>query len=222
MHRRSEPAILYAGTPVVLASTTNADRSANLAPLSSAWWLGWRCVLGLGTSGRTAANLERGGECVLNLPSSDLAPRVDALARTTGAEPVPERKRQRGYRFEPDKFVTAGLTPQTSELVAAPRVRECPIQMEAIVEAVHGIAEDAPELRGRTVAVEARVRRVHVEEEILADDDPDRIDPDRWRPLIMSFQHYYGLESHPCWTSGLARIPERMYRTADSGATRTE
>jgi flavin reductase (DIM6/NTAB) family NADH-FMN oxidoreductase RutF len=37
-----EPAILYFGTPVDLIGTTNDDNSRNLAPMSSAWWVGWR------------------------------------------------------------------------------------------------------------------------------------------------------------------------------------
>jgi len=41
------PKILYFGTPVVLASTCNPDGSPNLAPLSSAWALGWTVVLSL-------------------------------------------------------------------------------------------------------------------------------------------------------------------------------
>src|ERR1700722_15646325 len=41
MHVSSEPGILYFGTPVVLISTTNKDGSYNLAPMSSAFWLGW-------------------------------------------------------------------------------------------------------------------------------------------------------------------------------------
>ena len=44
MHVTSEPGILYFGTPVVLISTTNEDGSYNLAPMSSAFWLGWRCL----------------------------------------------------------------------------------------------------------------------------------------------------------------------------------
>ncbi len=42
-----EPAILYFGTPVVLIGSSNEDGSHNLAPMSSAWWVGWRCMLGL-------------------------------------------------------------------------------------------------------------------------------------------------------------------------------
>ena len=48
MHKTIEPTILYFGTPVALVSTMNADGTPNLAPMSSAWWLGWSCMLGLG------------------------------------------------------------------------------------------------------------------------------------------------------------------------------
>ena len=47
MHKIIEPGILYFGTPVVLISTINEDGTYNLAPMSSAFWLGWRCMLGL-------------------------------------------------------------------------------------------------------------------------------------------------------------------------------
>src|SRR3954463_10163025 len=104
MHVTSEPAILYLGTPVVLISTTNADGSFNLAPMSSAFWLGWRCVLGMGAASKTTLNLARTRECVLNLPSAALAGMVDRLALTTGTEIVPEAKLRRGYRYEPNKF----------------------------------------------------------------------------------------------------------------------
>src|SRR5271156_6099178 len=109
MHQTREPAILYFGTPVVLISTVNEDGSYNLAPMSSAFWLGWRCVLGLAATSKTTENLKRGGMCVLNLPSSDQAAAVDRLALTTGTNPVPDGKRNRGYRFEKHKFDVAGL-----------------------------------------------------------------------------------------------------------------
>ena len=40
MHVTSEPGILYFGTPVVLISSVNEDGTYNLAPMSSAFWLG--------------------------------------------------------------------------------------------------------------------------------------------------------------------------------------
>ena len=109
MHKTIEPTVLYFGTPVALISTLNPDGSHNLAPMSSAWWLGWSCMLGLGQMGQTSDNLIRTRECVINLPSEDLVTHVDRLALTTGKDPVPERKRQWGCRYEPDKFGIAWL-----------------------------------------------------------------------------------------------------------------
>ena len=114
----TNPAILYFGTPVVLVSSLNPDGSANLAPMSSAWWLGWRCMLGFGARSATPQNILRTGECVLNLPSAAMAPYVDRLALTTASDPVPESKQKRGYRHEAQKFERAGLTAVPSEVVA--------------------------------------------------------------------------------------------------------
>lgn len=215
MHQTIEPAILYFGTPVVLLSTVNEDGSPNLAPMSSAWWLGWRCMLGLSAISKTTENMLRTGECVLNLPSTDLVASVNRLARTTGTNPVPEGKLRKDYRYERDKFGIAGLTPISSETVAVPRVLQCPVQLEAQVEATHGLAEHDVLVGGRLMAIEVRIQRVHVEEAILLSAERNRIDPDKWRPLIMSFQQFYGLEQYQLHESMLAQIPESMYRTPD-------
>jgi flavin reductase (DIM6/NTAB) family NADH-FMN oxidoreductase RutF len=213
-HSSIEPAILYMGTPVVLVSTRNADGGANLAPMSSAWWLGWRCMLGLDATSKTTENLIRTGECVLNLPSVGEVTAVDRLACSTGSNPVPEGKRARGYRHEARKFEAAGLTQIPSETVVPPRVRECPIQMEAVLVARHGLGEDSP-WKGCLLAIEVRIQRVHVVPEILLDGCPNRIDPDKWRPLIMSFQKFYGLERVQAHASRLGDIPEESYRSPD-------
>jgi flavin reductase (DIM6/NTAB) family NADH-FMN oxidoreductase RutF len=157
MHKTIEPGILYLGTPVVLISTVNENGTYNLAPMSSAFWLGWRCVLGLGARSKTPQNMRRTGECVLNLPSVDIAGAVNRLALTTGSNPVPDGKIRRGYRHE---------------------------------------------------------QRVHVDETILMSGESDRIDPDKWRPLIMSFQQFYGLGAN-VHESVLGTIPESAYRGPD-------
>jgi hypothetical protein len=61
---------------------------------------------------------------------------------------------------------------------------------------------------------------VHVDEGILMSGESDRIDPDKWRPLIMSFQHFYGL-SGKVHDSVLATIPESAYRGPDIERART-
>ncbi len=207
-----EPAILYLGTPVVLIGTNNEDGTPNLAPMSSAWWLGWRCMLGLARSSKTPQNMLRTGECVLNLPSDGMVDAVDRLARTTGSDPVPPVKLKRGYRYEKDKFGTAGLTPVAGDLVAAPRALECPIQLEARVEAVHDMASGDEHWRGRTCAIEVKIVRVHVDRSVLMAGEPNRIDPDKWRPLVMSFQQFYGLAPGKLHHSQLGEIPEQAYR----------
>ncbi len=195
MHKTIEPTILYFGTPVALISTLNPDGSPNLAPMSSAWWLGWSCMLGLGQMGQTSDNLIRTRECVINLPSEDLVTQVDRLALTTGKNPVPEKKRQWGYRYEADKFDLAGFTAMKSESVAPPRIRECSVQMEGIVHDFRSF--------GKNVSAnmfEVHIVKLHVDEKLLVGGDSrPHIDAERWRPLIMSFCRFFGLggEVHP-------------------------
>jgi flavin reductase (DIM6/NTAB) family NADH-FMN oxidoreductase RutF len=128
-HLSVEPAILYLGTPVVLVSSVNEDGSPNLAPMSSAFWLGWRCMLGFEAVSKTPNNIIRSGECVLNLPSMDQVDAINRLSMVTGSNPVPAGKALRGYKHCADKFGIARLTPVASETVAPLRVLECPIQL---------------------------------------------------------------------------------------------
>jgi flavin reductase (DIM6/NTAB) family NADH-FMN oxidoreductase RutF len=206
---------------VVLISTCNEDGSANLAPMSSAFWLGWRAVLGLDRTSKTVANIIRTNQCVLNLPSEAQVDAVDRIALTTGSDVLPPHKVARGYRFEKDKFGIAGLAPIASETIDPPRARECPVQMEAVVEHTYNMSESDPAGRGRRVLFELRIQRVFVESSILADGEPNRIDPDKWRPLIMSFQKFYGLADQQAHASRLSQIPEALYKGADLDRSRT-
>lgn len=213
-HLTIEPNILYLGTPVVLISTLNEDGTANIAPMSSAWWLGWRCMLGLDASSKTTENLIRTGECVLNLPSVGEVGAVNRLACLTGSDPVPAGKQARGYRHEARKFEVAGLTPVPSQTVAPPRALECPIQLEAVLAEQHGLGNDSP-WKGGIVAIEVRIQRIHVAPELVMSGYENRIDPDKWRPLIMSFQRFYGLSNGQVHASRLGEIPEESYRSPD-------
>jgi flavin reductase (DIM6/NTAB) family NADH-FMN oxidoreductase RutF len=107
-----------------------------------------------------------------------------------------------------------------SETIRPPRAQECPVQLEAVVEAMHIVAEDDEVLRGSIRIFELRVQRVHLEESILMDGEPNRIDPDKWRPLIMSFQKFYVLEQSQLHESTLGKISETLYRTRDADTAR--
>ncbi|MDB4909733.1 MAG: hypothetical protein JWO39_556, partial [Gemmatimonadetes bacterium] len=53
--------------------------------------------------------------------------------------------------------------------------------------------------------------RIHVDASIRMTGHDDRIDPEKWRPLIMSFQQFFGL-GEIVHESALSRIPETVYR----------
>lgn len=60
-----------------------------------------------------------------------------------------------------------------------PRVAECPVTMEAVVVGVHPVADDDEAQRGSIVAVEVRIQRVHVHDDIRMDGAGDHFDPDK-------------------------------------------
>lgn len=204
MHTPIDLKVKYFGTPVVLIGSRNPDGSPNLAPMSSAWWLGDFCLLGLGNSSHTSANLRRERECVLNLPSSDMVDAVDRLALLTGKEAVEPYRVEQGYRYEPDKFGAARLTPQAADLVGAPRVKECPIQLEC------RLVDAYPVGAGNLTAFQVEVLRSHIEEDLVIP-GTQHIDPIKWDPLIMKFCEFFG-EGRNVYPSRLAegwKMPHR-------------
>lgn len=183
-HRVIAPSVLYFGTPVCLVSSLNPDGTTNIAPMSSAWYLGYSAVLGISTAGQTLANLRREPGCVINLPSVAEQRAVEKLAPFTGMDPVPAHKPR--HRYRPDKFAVGELDPLPSQLVAPDRVAQCPIQLEAQVVGMH-----EPRSGGFAI-VETEVVRVHAaDDHVLA--GTQHVDTDRWRPLFYVFRHYFGL-----------------------------
>ncbi len=190
-HRVIDPPVLYFGTPVVLVTTLNPDGSPNISPMSSAWALNDRIVLGMATGGQGSENAVREGECVLNYVPASLWEMVERLARTTGRNPVPEYKAASGYHYEPDKFAAAGLTPLPSDLVRPPRIAECPFQVEAKVVAAHAPGGDRWTI-GCThsfAIIETQALRVHAHEDVTIA-DTNYVDVKRWNPLLYVFRHY--------------------------------
>jgi flavin reductase (DIM6/NTAB) family NADH-FMN oxidoreductase RutF len=163
----------------------------------------------LDASSKSTKNLEREGECVLNLPSAQMVAAVDRLACLTGSNPIPDHKKRMGYRFEPDKFKVAGLTQLPAQLVKAPRAKECPVQLEAVVSKIRLFGDHDLSMPFRALAIEMRVVRVHVHEGIVTTGRPNHIDPEKWRPLITSFRQYFGLGA-PLHSSRFSQVPEVM------------
>jgi flavin reductase (DIM6/NTAB) family NADH-FMN oxidoreductase RutF len=93
--------------------------------------------------------------------------------------------------------------------------------MEAVVEHTYEMSENDPAFRGRRILFELRIQRVFVDSSILADGDPNRIDPDKWKPLIMSFQKFFGLADRQVQPSRLSQIPEALYKSVDIERSRS-
>ena len=185
------PSILYFGNPVAIISSINPDGSPNLAPVSSFWELGWTIILGLLCDTQTFDNFQSNADCVANIPSPDMWEAIERLAPLTGKNPVPSEKSAK-FHFEPDKFSAAGLTPLASESGSAPRVKECPVQLEAVVSKIHLLqGESRLSKLGGGAAVEVRVLKVHVRSDFVLRDN--YVNPEKWQPLIYNFRHYFGL-----------------------------
>lgn len=218
MHQTISPAIFYWGTPVVLITTENEDGSYNISPMSSAWWLGNRCMLGLNKVSQTTINILRTKECVLNLPSDGMKDAINALAYTTGAKDVSSAKphtanyfkKMNGYKYIHDKFGHAGLTAQPSENIRPARIAECPAQMETELVGVHEMFQDS-DIKG-FLALEVKILRTHVQQSIMMAGHKNRIDPDLWHPMIMNFRELYGLNPKKMVPSVLAQVSEEAFR----------
>lgn len=206
--------MLYFGTPVVLVSSLNPDGSTNVAPMSSAWWVGDTAVLGLSANSQTVKNLRERPACVLNLADPTMVDAVDRLALLTGRPDVPEYKLARGYSYEPDKFGAAGLSPASFGPGMPSGVAESQIQLEGQVRAIHEIDAAGSGLR----AIEVAVVRTHVDDGLLMADHPGYIDPLRWNPLFMKFTEYFS-DASLTWPSSLARGWD-MPPLAEAGAGR--
>ncbi|MDR5827938.1 flavin reductase family protein [Caballeronia sp. LP006] len=188
-----EPKILYFGTPVALISSLNEDGTTNLAPMSSFWALGWTLMLGLLDETKTAENLERHAECVINLPSPEMWKQVEKLAPLTGKNPVPELKKKQ-FRFEKCKFEEAGFTQLASDCVKPYRVAECPMHLEARVRHIHRMGGEKLQALGGGVAAEVEIVRVHADEAFVK--NMHHIDAKKWSPLVYNFRHYFRLADH--------------------------
>jgi len=187
------PSVLYFGTPVALVTTLDERGAANITPMSSAWALGDRLVLGLSGESQGCINLQRSGEAVVNLPDPALHAAVERIARTTGRHPVPGYKQAMGYRHEADKFELAGFTRRASHRIAPPRIAECPLQLETRLlharSAAPGTADDAED--PGFLVIELEVLEVHAHADVVLD-GTQHVDTARWSPLLYVFRHYFG------------------------------
>lgn len=84
--------------------------------------------------------------------------------------------------------------------------------MEAELCEVHGFLDPSIPQLFAPKAIEVKILKTYVLDEIRLSGHRNRIDPEKWKPLIMMFQHLYGLKNGKAAESVLARCEEEMYR----------
>ena len=78
---------------------------------------------------------------------------------------------------------------------------------------IHELMKDGPsELKGFLMAIEVRIVQTHIEEKLRLAGHANRVDSDKWKPMIMCFQKLYGLKNGELASSTLAEIEEETYR----------
>lgn len=181
---------LYFGTPVALLSTRNPDGTTNLSPISSWWILDNSLMIGLATANQCYENIANHPEIVLNIPDARLWRNIEAIAATSAKTPLPTQKKKMGYGFEKDKFSRSRLNEVGSICVSPGSVKECPVKIEARMIRQMPLGESGEEL----AAMEARILRVHIAEELLGSrcGNP-RFLVEKWQPLYYIFRHYYSV-----------------------------
>ncbi|MDH2924402.1 flavin reductase (DIM6/NTAB) family NADH-FMN oxidoreductase RutF [Nicoletella semolina] len=182
MHQPISPKMFYYGFPVLLLTTVDENGKPNISPLSSSWCLGDNLVIGVGICGKAFENLQRCPEAVVNLPDSSLWQKIEKIASLTAKSSIPDHKKD-FYQFCDDKFSYAGFTTQPSLKVKPLRIAECPLQAETTVS---NITE-----RDSYAIIELKIQQIHAQSDLISTEN--KIDPQKWHPLIYNFRSYHGL-----------------------------
>ncbi len=160
--------------PIAFVSTVSADGVRNLAPFS--WFNVFSNrppMVGFSPALRpqddsakdTLRNIEAVPEVVINIANY---PMVQQMVLTSAA-------------FSPavDEFEKSGLTPLPSAAVRPPRVAESPAQLECKVRDIIRFGDKG----GAGNLILAEVVRMHIREDIFADEAKGIIDPHRLDPI---------------------------------------
>jgi hypothetical protein len=148
-------------------------------------------TLGLLAETKTLENLEKHRRQICSFRSeiyrSCLQVRDFAPSKARVLPPAATCQAMANSQHSPGAF-----TPLSSEVVSALRVKECPVQMEAVTRNIYPLKGDSRlQKLGGGAAVEVEILRVHVREDFVMKEN--YVDPEKWRPLIYNFRHYFGL-----------------------------
>lgn len=158
--------------PVVLVTCVDSNGMPNIITLA---WNGIACSdpptlsLGIRPHRYSYKLIEASGEFVVNIPTEEILRATDFCGMVSGKNV--------------DKFSASGLTPESSEKVKPPLIRECPVNIECEVKKKVSIGVHDLFL-GQVVCV-------HVDQENL--DKDGGIDFSKISPIVYNQGEYWSL-----------------------------
>lgn len=146
--------------PIFLITTRKANGASNACLHSWGFLVGDRnnytSIIGVLNYYHTTKNILREGEWCLNYPSVD---DYEACFETIHVNEA-----------DNDEITCAGLTVKSSQVIRAPRIAECPINLECKLEWHRPLYEDS-----QWVLMAGRIVHVAMDEKALASDPTDRM-----------------------------------------------
>jgi flavin reductase (DIM6/NTAB) family NADH-FMN oxidoreductase RutF len=169
---RRRPSTLVVPVPAALITVAAPDGPGNIVTLA---WVGTVCSappmlsISIRPSRYSHELLSQTNEFVVNLPRAEQVELVDLCGLVSGREV--------------DKFALTGFHPLPAELVDAPLIDECPVNLECVTR--HRLSLGVHDLFiGEVVAT-------HVDEDVL--DSRGRLDKSRLDPLAYVDGEYWNL-----------------------------
>ncbi|NIP66892.1 flavin reductase family protein [Candidatus Bathyarchaeota archaeon] len=158
--------------PVVLVTSISSAGEPNIITLA---WVGTVCsdppMVGLGIRPRrySFGLIESRGEFVVNIPSTEILRETDLCGNVSGQDVK--------------KFSEAGLSPEPAEKVEPPLIKECPVNMECVLNKRFPL--------GAHHLFLGEVVQVHVDQKILKEEG--QIDFQEVSPVVYNQGEYWSL-----------------------------
>lgn len=192
-----KPGTLLAPLPVVMASLGETPEEYNIITIA---WTGIinseppMTYLSIRKSRHSHQLLQKTKDYVINLPSEDLAFAADFCGVRSGKDT--------------NKFLTQKLTPIPAEVVKAPMIKECPINIECrVVDVISFPSHDM---------FVSEIIKVHADENLM--DEKGRLQFEKARLVSYVHGEYYGLKTKRLGTFGysIMKAKTRKRRAAEN------
>lgn len=193
-----KPGALLNPLPLVMASLGETPEEYNIITIA---WTGIvnsdppMTYLSIRPSRHSHGILKRTGEFVINLTPASLAKAADYCGVRSGRDE--------------NKFTSQKLTPLPADLVKAPMIQECPVNLECKVTQV--IPYPSHDM------FVAEILRVHADENLL--DENGRLMLERAHLLSYNHGEYYGLQPTPLGFFGFSVMKPKTRKRKEKEKT---